>query len=82
MRPPGVAVFDGNHIFVDGRPFLSAREIARKHGCVRDYVTRLCRQGKVQGRRLGMLWYVDADSFAAFIHRTDSTEAHAPHPSV
>jgi hypothetical protein len=46
-------------INIGGIPYHSVAEIARKYGYVRDYVARLCRQGKVRGRRLGKLWYVD-----------------------
>jgi hypothetical protein len=66
--------------FVNGVRYLSAREIARTHGNVRDYVARLCREGKVSGHRLGRNWYVDANSFTAFIAR--NTEADSPHRIV
>ena len=36
-----------DEIYVGGARHLPARDIARAHGYVRDYVARLCRQGKV-----------------------------------
>ena len=42
---------------------VAARDIARKYGYVREYVARLCREGKVRGRQLGTDWYVDETSF-------------------
>ena len=58
---------NANQFVLNGARYLSAREIAHTHGYVRDYIARLCRQGKVHGHRLGRLWYVDADSFSSFI---------------
>ena len=51
MYPPNAVVFDGDGFLINCRRYLSARDIARAHGYVRDYVTRLCRKGKVPGRR-------------------------------
>jgi hypothetical protein len=61
-------------INIGGVPYHPAAEIARKYGYDRDYIARLCRQGKVRGRRLGKLWYVDTESFAAFARG----QAHGP----
>jgi len=74
MNSPGIvnAMPTSDEIYISGACYLPARNIARQHGYVRDYVTRLCREGKVQGRRLGTLWYVNTDSFAAFLRRTDN----------
>jgi hypothetical protein len=48
---------------------LPARDLARTYGYSRGYVARLCRQNIVRGRKLGSLWYVDVESFAAFVLR-------------
>ena len=71
MNFPGVVAspYVPDEIYIGGARYLPAREIARTHGYVRDYVARLCREGKVAGRQLGRLWYVDADSFASFVRR-------------
>jgi hypothetical protein len=72
-----VNVPSGDHvseIIIGGSRHLPAREIARSYGYVSDYVSRLCRQSKVRGRRLGKLWYVDTESFAAFVR----DQAHGP----
>ena len=75
MNSPGavISVSTTYEINIGGVPYHSAAEIARKYGYVRDYVARLCRQGKVRGRRLGKLWYVDTE-FAA----PSSTAMYAP----
>jgi len=74
MNSPGIINImpTSDEIYIGGARYLPAREIARTHGYVRDYVVRLCREGKVTGRRLGTLWYVNVESFATFIHRTDN----------
>jgi hypothetical protein len=74
MTFPAVVVspFMSDEIYIGGARYVPAREIARTHGYVRNYVARLCREGKVAGRQLGRLWYVDAESFAAFISRIDN----------
>ena len=85
MTFPGVVIspFTSDEIYIGGARYLPAREIARTHGYVRDYVARLCREGKVAGRQLGRLWYVDAESFADFISRIDNpTVSDAAHPMV
>jgi hypothetical protein len=74
---------ESGELCIGGARYLPARDIARTHGYVRDYVARLCRQGKVDGRRLGRLWYVDTDSFAAFVsHNDNHTAPEATHPTV
>jgi hypothetical protein len=71
MNFPGVVEsrFMFDEIYIGGARYLPAWEIARTHGYVRDYVARLCREGKVAGHQLGRLWYVDTDSFASFVRR-------------
>jgi hypothetical protein len=39
-----------DEIYIGGSRYFPARDIARTHGYVRDYVARLYRQGKVAGR--------------------------------
>jgi hypothetical protein len=58
-----------NEIIVDGIRYVSAGELAIAHGYVRDWVARLARQGTIRGRRLGGIWYVDEQSFAAYRRR-------------
>jgi hypothetical protein len=65
---------NSNEFVLNGARYLSAREIARTHGYVRDYVARICRQGTVHGHRLGRLWYVEVDSFTDFIRPDDNPQ--------
>jgi len=71
-----------NEIYVGDTRHLSARDIARRYGYARDYVARLCRQGKVRGHQLGRLWYVDDQSFAAFVRDNDNPAAPEPHQAT
>jgi hypothetical protein len=74
---------NANEFVLNGARYLSAREIARKHGYVRDYVARLCHEGKVSGHQLGRNWYLQLESFADFIHRNEnSTTREAAHHMV
>jgi hypothetical protein len=57
----------GSEIVIGGSRHLPAREIARTHGYVPGYIARLCREGKVRGHQLRGIWYVDTESFAAFV---------------
>ncbi len=51
----------------DGRNYISAADAAQEAGCTRDYISLLCRQGKVRARRLGRNWYVDSAGFRSFL---------------
>jgi hypothetical protein len=86
MNPAAVNVLPFDHepkIVIGGARHLPARDIARTYGYVPDYVARLCRQNRVRGRKLGSLWYVDVESFAAFVRRNDSPAAQeASHHNV
>jgi hypothetical protein len=82
MNSPGPVISASTtyEIKIGGVPYHSAAEVARKYGYVRDYVARLCRQGKVRGRRLGKLCYVDTESFAAIVHGQARGPTLSPNP--
>jgi hypothetical protein len=84
MDSPGAVISASTtyEIKIGGVPYQSSAEVALKYGYVRDYVARLCRQGKVRGRRLGKLWYVDTESFAAFVNRNDDPAIREARPSI
>ena len=56
-----------DEIFFDGKRYISANEAASSADLTRDYIARLCRDGKVAGRRIGKNWYVDHGSLKAFL---------------
>jgi hypothetical protein len=83
MPPTAVinAASNSNEFVLNGARYCSAREIADTHGYERDYVARLCRQGKVSGHQLGRNWYVHVESFAGLIQRSENPRTPEPaHP--
>src|SRR3989344_6161189 len=54
-------------IFFDGKKYISANEASLSAGFTRDYIARLCRDGKVRGRRIGKNWYVEGGSLQSFL---------------
>src|SRR3989344_8062621 len=55
-----------DEIFFDGVRYLSATEAASSLGLARDYIARLCKEGKLSGRRIGRHWYASDASLQAF----------------
>lgn len=45
---------------------LSARKVAVRLDCAPDYVTKLCREGRLEGIRVRNAWYVKESSIARF----------------
>jgi hypothetical protein len=56
-----------NNFYIDGVHYLTAREAGDVLGYAPDYVSRLCREGRLRGRRSGKTWIVEADSLVPFI---------------
>src|SRR3989344_973628 len=56
-----------NEIFFDGKQYISANEASSRSGLTRDYVGRLCREGKMSGKRIGKNWYVENASLRSFL---------------
>jgi trimeric autotransporter adhesin len=58
---PGKKIFSTN-----GELMLSAREAAERLSCAPDYVSKLCREGKLQGVQEQGVWLVEEESLVAF----------------
>src|SRR3989344_957424 len=56
-----------NGIFFDGVQYISASDAASLSGWTRDYIARLCNQGKLPGKRIGKNWYVEHNSLQTFL---------------
>jgi hypothetical protein len=54
---------------------VAARDIARRNRYERDYVARLCREGKVRGHQFGTHWYVDETSFKNYFVQREHERA-------
>ena len=79
MRHVGADLLAADHALVpdhiDDVRHLSARDIAHKYGYVRQYVARLCREGKVRGRQVGTDWYIDETSFKNYFEQREHERA-------
>src|SRR3989344_2032937 len=56
-----------DEIFFDGKRYISAHDAASSSDLTRDYIARLCRDGRVTGRRIGKNWYVEHASLKDFL---------------
>ncbi len=56
--------FTGEHT----KKFLPVREAVTLVPYTRDYVARLCREGRISAEQRGRQWYVDVDSLQNFYH--------------
>ncbi|MDZ4226290.1 MAG: helix-turn-helix domain-containing protein, partial [Patescibacteria group bacterium] len=50
----------------NGKQMLSARAVAKRLNCDPDYVGKLCREGKLQGERVGGAWFVSEESVRGY----------------
>src|SRR3989344_3831283 len=64
-----------DEIFFNGVRFVSAQEAAEISNLTRDYVARLCRDGRVRGRRIGKNWYVDELALKDFLVQQEYIKA-------
>ncbi len=54
-------------VFLNNTKYLSSKEAGDYVGYTHDYVSRLARQGKVPGQKMGRVWYVEAEPFLEFV---------------
>ena len=54
------------HLDIDGVRYLAAKVLAVRSGYSRDYIARLARERRINGRQLGAHWYVEPYSFWNF----------------
>ncbi|MDE2071681.1 MAG: hypothetical protein KGI70_03055 [Patescibacteria group bacterium] len=50
----------------DGKKLLSTKEAALLLRCAPDYVSRLCREGKLKGTRIDQAWFIEEGSLLEF----------------
>ncbi|RJQ34747.1 DNA-binding protein, partial [Candidatus Parcubacteria bacterium] len=56
-----------DEVFFDGTKYISANDAATSSDLTRDYIARLCREGKIKGRQIGKNWYVNQESLSSFL---------------
>ena len=61
--PPGPLY----HIDIEGVRHVAAAVLAAQSGYCRDYIARLARQGRIDGRQLGSSWYINERSLWSFV---------------
>jgi len=49
-----------------GEPMFTARKVAARLKCAPDYISKLCREGKLQGEQIDGVWFVTPSSIASF----------------
>lgn len=54
------------HVEIDGVRHIAASVLAARSGYCRDYIARLARQHRINGRQLGTHWYIEERSFWEF----------------
>ncbi|MBI4117920.1 MAG: hypothetical protein HY455_00005, partial [Parcubacteria group bacterium] len=54
-------------LFFNNKRHISSKRSGEMFGYTHDYVSRLCREGKVSGRRIGKTWYAEEDSLRVFL---------------
>ena len=59
-------------LYIDGIQYLTAREAGDVLDYAPDYISRLCREGRLRGRRSGKSWIVEADSLVPFLKRHEA----------
>jgi hypothetical protein len=55
-----------DEIYFGGVKYISATSAATSSGFTRDYIGRLCRLGKINGKRIGKNWFIDNSSLQSF----------------
>lgn len=52
---------------IEGKKYLSSRRAAREHKYHIDYIGQLIRAGRVEGKKVGRSWYVEAESLKSYL---------------
>lgn len=60
-----------NQIKFENKIYLSSKYAGEQFGYSPDYVARLCRQAKIQGKMVGRTWYAEAESLRKFVDRVN-----------
>jgi hypothetical protein len=64
-----------SQVFLNGVPCIRSRHAARIVGLAADYVSRLAREGLIQGRQVDRVWFVDLPTLKAFLAEQERQKA-------
>ena len=69
-----------DHLYIGEREIIPTAQAAQQVVCSREYISMLCRAGKLEAARLPAGWYVFIDSLEQFItereqHKEDNRQA-------
>lgn len=56
-------------VVLDGHEYLASAELGKRFGYTSDYVSRLAREGLVQGVQIKRQWFVEPASFTHFVEK-------------
>src|SRR3989344_2054430 len=56
-----------DEIIFEGKRYIVVDAAAKESGRTREYLMTQCRLGKLEGRRIGRVWYIDHASLIAFV---------------
>jgi hypothetical protein len=60
---------------MNGVSYIRSRDAARIVGLAPDYVSRLAREGLIQGRQVDRVWFVDLPTLKAFVAEQERQKA-------
>ena len=59
---------------IDGKEYLSAKDAGRAFGYTSDYVAKLAREGKIDGKKIGRSWFVNEHSLDSFVQSVEKSK--------
>ncbi|MEK7995966.1 MAG: hypothetical protein AAB403_19370, partial [Planctomycetota bacterium] len=74
-RAPHRYMFQPDQILNGG--YITSSDAASLYRCSKDYISRLCRVGKLEGHLVGRNWFIESGSFDTFLAQKDGTRAGA-----
>lgn len=60
MTRPEPQIADTQVIYIDGKRYIRVDLAAAEFDRTREYLMTQCRRGKIEGRRVGRVWYIKA----------------------
>ncbi|MCH7530096.1 helix-turn-helix domain-containing protein, partial [Patescibacteria group bacterium] len=56
-----------NILYNNNVKYLSTKEAGKLFGCSNDYISRLCRQGKIPSKKVGKKWFIETEALLDFL---------------